>query len=89
MFPRYSRYSSEQSTHAIGKYLELAQKYNLSLTHMALAFVNQQPFVTSNIVGATTMAQLNENISSIDVKLSTELLNEIDAIHEIIPNPAP
>lgn len=89
MFPRYSRYSSEQSTYAIGKYLELAQKYNLSLTHMALAFVNQQPFVTSNIVGATTMAQLNENISSIDVKLSTELLNEIDAIHEIIPNPAP
>jgi len=89
LFPRYSRYSSDQSTNAIQKYLELADKYNISLAHLALAFVNQQPFVTSNIIGATTMAQLKENISSVDVVLSEEVLNEIEAIHTVIPNPAP
>ncbi len=89
LFSRYSRYSSEQSTTAIKKYLALAERFNLSLTHLALAFVNQQAFLTSNIIGATTMAQLEENISSIDVSLSEELLNEIQAIHEVMPNPAP
>ena len=89
LFPRYSRYSSEQSTNAIQKYMDLADKYNMSLTHLALAFVNQQPFVTSNIVGATTITQLKENISSIDVTLSDDILNEIEAVHAVMPNPAP
>tara|TARA_B110001450_G_scaffold189488_1_gene177643 strand:+ start:4429 stop:5463 length:1035 start_codon:yes stop_codon:yes gene_type:complete len=89
IFPRYSRYSTKQSTNAIQKYLELAERNNISLTHLALAFVNQQPFLTSNIIGATTMSQLQENISSIDINLSEELLNEIEAIHSIMPNPAP
>jgi len=89
LFPRYSRYSSEQSTNAIQKYLELAESHNISLAHLALAFVNQQPFVTSNIIGATTMTQLKENISSVDIILSEEILNEIEAIHAVIPNPAP
>jgi aryl-alcohol dehydrogenase-like predicted oxidoreductase len=56
---------------------------------LALAFVNQQPFLTSNIIGATTMQQLTENISSIDVTLSEEILKKIDEIHELQPNPAP
>jgi len=89
LFPRYSRYSSEQSTNAIYKYLNLADKYNMSLSHLALAFVNQQSFVTSNIIGATTMTQLKENISSIDVVLSGEIIDEIEAIHAVMPNPAP
>ena len=89
LFPRYSRYSSEQSTGAIKKYLKLADKYNMSLTHLALAFVNQQPFVTSNIIGATTMRQLKENIESIGVALSDEILSGINAIHDFVPNPAP
>ena len=89
LFSRYSRYSSEQSTNAIKKYLALAKKYDMSLAHLALAFVNQQPFVTSNIIGATTMAQLNENIESIAITLSDEIISEIEAIHAIIPNPAP
>lgn len=89
MFPRYSRYSSEQSTRAIKKYLALAEKHQMSLTHLALAFVNQQPFLTSNIIGATTMDQLKENISSIETVLSEEILNEIEAIHAVMPNPAP
>jgi aryl-alcohol dehydrogenase-like predicted oxidoreductase len=56
---------------------------------MALAFVNTRPFVTSTIIGATTMEQLKENIDSIDVKLSDGLLKGINAIHNEIPNPSP
>lgn len=88
-FPRYVRYSSEQSTNAIIKYLEVAERFDMSLAQMSLAFVNQQPFVTSNIIGATTMGQLKENISSIDIDLSLEMLHAINHIHELMPNPAP
>ncbi len=89
LFPQYKRYSNEQAVKATRKYKELADKYNMSLTQMALAFVNERPFVTSNIIGATSMEQLKENISSIDVELSNEILNEIDEIHRLVPNPAP
>lgn len=89
LFPQYSRYSSEQSTKATQLYQEIAKKHNISFAQMALAFVTQQPFVTSTIIGATTMEQLKENIDSINIVLSEEILNEIDAVHKIIPNPAP
>jgi aryl-alcohol dehydrogenase-like predicted oxidoreductase len=56
---------------------------------MALAFINQQPFVTGNIIGASKMSQLKENIASIDLDLSQEIIDEINAIHNSIPNPAP
>jgi aryl-alcohol dehydrogenase-like predicted oxidoreductase len=83
------KYLSEQSVFVTKKYFELAQENGLSLTELALAFVNQQPFVTSNIIGATTMSQLKENIGSIEVNLSEEVLEEIDTINELQPNPAP
>ncbi|WP_375239371.1 aldo/keto reductase [Aurantibacter sp.] len=89
LFPRFARYSSEQSTEATKMYLELAEKNNLTLAQMSLAFVNQRPFITSNIIGATSLEQLKENLSSIDVNISKELLGEINKIHSIIPNPAP
>ncbi|MDG2195055.1 MAG: NADP(H)-dependent aldo-keto reductase [Polaribacter sp.] len=89
LFPRFSRYSSEQAVKATKLYLALAEKNNLSLTQMSLAWVNQQPWVTSNIIGATNLTQLKENIESIHVALSEEVLKEIDAIHNLIPNPAP
>lgn len=89
LFPRFARYSGAEATRATEKYLELAQKHGLSLPQMALAFVNQRPFLTSNIIGATSIAQLEENIGSIDVELSDEIINEINAIHNSIPNPAP
>lgn len=89
LYPNYSRYSSESSQKATAAYLEIAQKHGLSLTQMALAFVNQQSFVTSNIIGATNLEQLSENIGSIDVTLSEEILKEIQSVHEQIPNPAP
>jgi len=88
-FKQMSRYSSQQSYNATEKYLAIAQEHGLSLTQMALAFINQQPFVTSNIIGATTVAQLKENISSIDVELPAELMQAIEEVHEAIPNPAP
>ena len=89
LFPRFARYSSEQATQATKEYLKLAEDNGLSLAQMALAFVNQRPFVVSNIIGATNIEQLKENIDSINVELSDELLNKINAIHAAIPNPAP
>ena len=89
LFTHFKRYGSVQSDLATKKYLQLAKDYNISLTKMSLAFINQQPFVTSNIIGATNLEQLKENINSINVELSDELLEKINTIHEAIPNPAP
>lgn len=89
LFPNYSRYSNPQALHLTEKYKEMADRHGMSLTHLSLAFVNQRPFVTSNIIGATTMEQLKENISSIEVELSDEMLAEIDEIQKLQPNPAP
>lgn len=88
LFKKFVRYSNENCKLATLKYDELAANHNLSLTQMALAFVNSRPFVTSNIIGATTLTQLQENIDSIDVELSKEILNGIHKIHTQIPDPA-
>lgn len=88
-FPQYTRYNSEEATRAIARYLEIAKAHGLNPAQMALAFVNSRPFVTSNIIGATTMTQLKENIASTEVELSAEVLQEIEAVHKAIPNPAP
>ena len=88
LFKRFVRYSSNQSTEATKMYLEIAQRNDISLTKMALAFINQQPFVTSNIIGATNLSQLQENIYSVEVELSNNVLKEIDSVHETIPDPA-
>ena len=89
LFPVFSRYNSNQCDFLTQKYFELAKELTISLTQMSLAFVNQQPFVTSNIIGATTMEQLKENISSINVELSEETLQKINQIQELQPDPAP
>ncbi|PKP18504.1 MAG: NADP(H)-dependent aldo-keto reductase [Bacteroidetes bacterium HGW-Bacteroidetes-23] len=89
LFPQFTRYTSENATKATKLYQELAQSHGLTLTQMALAFVQQQQFVMSTIIGATSLAQLKENIDSHEIVLSEEILKEIDAIQEMIPNPAP
>ncbi|MCB0372643.1 MAG: NADP(H)-dependent aldo-keto reductase [Muricauda sp.] len=89
LFPNYNRYSGETAVEATKQYAELAREHGLSMAQMALAFVNTRPFVTSNIIGATSMEQLKENIESIDVELSDAVLEGIEAIHKAIPNPAP
>lgn len=83
------RYSSDSCQLATQQYLDIAEKHGMSLAQMSLAFVNQQQFVTSNIIGATNLDQLKENIASIDLKLSKEIIKEINGIHQLIPNPAP
>ncbi len=89
LFPQLSRYNSEQSYKAAEKYLRIAEAHDLNPAQMALAYVNSRPFLTSNIIGATTMEQLRENIGSIDLRLSEEVLEEIEEVHKLIPDPAP
>lgn len=89
MHPRFARYSSEQSTEATKKYLKIAEDHNMSLAQMSLAFVTQQPFLTSTIIGASSVDQLSENIESINIELDVDLLGKINAVHAVIPNPAP
>ena len=89
LFPTLKRYNGKRSMDAALSYQKIADKYALSLTDLALSFVNDRPFVTSNIIGATTLNQLKENIKSINVKLSDEIISEINLVQESIPNPAP
>jgi len=88
-FPNYSRYSSKSSLLATEKYSEIAKSNGFSLSQMALAFVNERPFVTSNIIGATSIEQLAENSESINVSLSEVVLSSIEKVHAEMPNPAP
>jgi aryl-alcohol dehydrogenase-like predicted oxidoreductase len=89
LFPNLARFNGENSIRVTEEYYKLAQEFDISLTHLALAFVTSRPFVTSNILGATSVTQLEENINSISVSLSKDILKEIDRIQELIPNPAP
>jgi len=89
LFERFKRYNGALSVKAAEKYVNLAHEVGISPVQMALAFINQQPFLTANIVGATKMEQLKENIDSIDITLSEEVVEKINAIHTEIPNPAP
>jgi aryl-alcohol dehydrogenase-like predicted oxidoreductase len=89
LFPQFTRYNGENSTKATKLYNDLAEANNLTIAQMALAFVHQQCFVTSTIIGATSMEQLTQNIDAFEVVLSQELLSEINRIQELHPNPAP
>jgi aryl-alcohol dehydrogenase-like predicted oxidoreductase len=90
LFPRFiARYMGDGSLEAVKRYEAIAKKNRITLTELSLAFVNQLPFVTSNIIGATKMSQLKENIGSIYIELSEETLQEIAEVHAMIPNPAP
>ncbi len=89
LYPQMARYNSIEVENAVIQYATIAKKYDVSFTQMSLAFVNQQPFVTSNIIGATNLNQLKENIESINLTLSKEILQEIEAVFVSQPNPAP
>jgi aryl-alcohol dehydrogenase-like predicted oxidoreductase len=89
LFPDYTRYSSDLAVSATEQYVALARQHNLDPAQMALAYVNSRPFLTSTIIGATTMGQLGSNIASIDLDLSEEVLEGIEAIHTRLPNPSP
>ena len=83
------RYSNQHAENAVLEYQKIAVKYNLSLTQMAINFVTKQNFVTSNIIGATSITQLEENINSLDCKLNEEIMAEIEKVHKIYTYPCP
>ncbi|MCX4028293.1 NADP(H)-dependent aldo-keto reductase [Endozoicomonas sp. SM1973] len=89
LFSRFARYSNPQAIKATEQYVAIAKQHNLDPAQMALAFVSSRPFVTSNIIGATSMEQLKANIASINLTLADEVLEEIEAVHTEQPNPAP
>ena len=89
LYQKFVRYTSENCFKATKMYADLARDNGLTLTQMALAFVQQQQFVSSTIIGATTMVQLKENIATQNVVLSEKITQEIGIIQEQFPNPAP
>lgn len=89
LFNRLQRYESAHTNAAIEKYLGLARETGLDPSQMAIKFCLTRPFVSSVIIGATTMAQLKTDIDAHDVVLSDDVLKKIDAIHASQPNPAP
>jgi aryl-alcohol dehydrogenase-like predicted oxidoreductase len=89
LFSRFDRYSNPEAERATEDYVALAREHALSPAQMALAWVTSRPFVTSNIIGATTLAQLEENLGSVDLHLPPEVIEGIEAIHQQQPNPAP
>ncbi|MGE7991033.1 NADP(H)-dependent aldo-keto reductase [Pseudomonas sp. NPDC089554] len=88
-YGRFARYTSEQSQQAVRAYVELARSRSVSPAQLALAFVASRPFVSSALSGATSLAQLQENLGSLALPLDDELLAALDAIHARLPNPAP
>ena len=82
------RYHNQGVNEAIGKYSEIAARYNLTLTDMSWAFVLSRPFIASMILGVKHKSQLQKALASIDVRISEELKSEIDLVHQSNPNPA-
>ncbi|KOP27775.1 aldo/keto reductase [Hapalosiphon sp. MRB220] len=90
LFPGFGqRYFKPNVNEAVAAYVEIAKKYNLKPAQLALAFVRSRWFVSSTIIGATSLEQLQENIESVNIVLEKEILAEIDTVHTRYPNPAP
>ena len=88
-YENYPRYHNQRTYNAVEDYFNIAKKYNISFSQLSLAFVNSRDFVTSNIIGATKMEQLKENIESINLSLDQNVMSDINLVHENNPNPAP
>ncbi len=89
LFDRFVRYTNPQAQEATRQYVALARRHGIDPAQLALAFVNSRPFLTSTIIGATTLVQLQSNLDSMQLRLDEDLLKEIEAIHTLQPNPAP
>ena len=89
LFKYFTRYTKPIGTKVTAKYVELAGRHNIDPAQMAIQFVTSRWFVTSNIIGARTMDQLKSNIASLNLKLSDDLLAEIEEIHLEYSNPCP
>ena len=89
LFKGWERHLNPLAMKAYEEYYKLAKEYDMTMAQLAQAFVNTRPFVTSNIIGATTMDQLKENIDSVNIELSYEIIERINMIHNNNPNPSP
>ena len=89
IYNQFSRYTNPQAVKATEKYVQIAREAGLDPSQLALAFVSSRPFVTASIIGATTMAQLESNLNSSELILSTDILEAIETVHTQHPNPAP
>ena len=89
LFKGWERHLNPLAMKAYEEYYKLAKENNMTMAQLAQAFVNTRPFVTSNIIGATTMDQLEENINSVNIELSDDILSKINIIHNNNPNPSP
>ncbi|RPG99089.1 MAG: aldo/keto reductase [Candidatus Pelagibacter sp. TMED118] len=85
----WGRYRKPQSENAVEEYYEISKKYNLDMSQMSIKFCEIQDFMTSVIIGATTMDQLKTNIESVKVNLHKDVINEINSIQRKYPNPCP
>ncbi|MEE2767015.1 MAG: NADP(H)-dependent aldo-keto reductase [Pseudomonadota bacterium] len=89
LYPDYARYTKPNGAKATRAYVELARDHGLAPAQMALAYINSRPFLTSNIIGATTLEQLNQNIDSVNLTLEQDVLEKIETIHQSNSNPCP
>jgi len=89
LFDRQQRYQKPGSEEAVRDYVAIARQAGLDPAVMAIAFVASRPFVTSAIIGATSMAQLKTAIDAGETVLSPDILAAIDAVHQLRGNPAP
>ena len=88
-FDFWTRYRKPNTENAVEEYYKISKKYNLDISQMAIKFCEVQDFMTSIIIGATTMEQLKTNIESVKVKLNKEVIKEINEVQKIYPNPCP
>ena len=89
LFNRLGRYETANGPRAISSYIELARRHGLDPAQMAIAFAVSRPFVTSTIIGATTMEQLKSDIAAAELTLADNVLEDIEQIHLDYPNPCP
>ena len=89
LFKGWERHLNPLAMKAYDEYFRLAQDFNLTMVQLAQSFVNSRPFVTSNIIGATTMDQLRENVESINIEFTDEMSDRVNEIHNNNPNPSP
>ena len=89
LFKGWERHLNPLAMEAYDKYYKLAKDFNLTMVQLAQSFVNSRPFVTSNIIGATTMDQLKENVESNNIEFTDEMMNKVNEIHNNNPNPSP
>ena len=89
LFKGWERHLNPLAMQAYDKYFKLAKDFNLTMVQLAQSFVNSRPFVTSNIIGATTMEQLKENVESINIEFTDEMMDRVNEIHNNNPNPSP